>query len=119
MEKMGNGTAKMGKEIKFKINVPMSGEERCCGDCCWFNHEDKDDYGICYLDNRFCPYCWDVSCEDYVSDRQMRHHMAVLLQANRYRRDQHVPSIYKMPDPKELGKAIDFAVEYMRVFYKI
>ena len=48
----------------------------------------------------------------------MRHHVAVLIQANRYRRDQHVPSIYKMPNPKELGKAIDFAVDYIKTFNK-
>lgn len=42
--------------------------------------------------------------------------MAVLLQANRWRRDDHVPSIYRMPDPKELGEAIDFAFDYMSKF---
>jgi len=40
----------------------------------------------------------------------------VLLQANRYRRDQHVPAIYRMPNPTELGKAIDFAGEFIKVF---
>jgi hypothetical protein len=45
--------------------------------------------------------------------------MAVLLQANRYRRDDNVPAIYKMPNPKELGRAIDFAVEYMKVFSEL
>lgn len=49
-----------------------------------------------------------------VSIEQKRHYMAVLLKANRYRRDDNVPSIYHMPNPKELGEAIDFAIEYMR-----
>lgn len=42
--------------------------------------------------------------------------MAVLIQANRYRRDPHVPGIYKMPRPVELGRAIDFAVKYIKTF---
>lgn len=97
----------------------MSKEERFCGNCAWFKHEDADGYGICYQYDWAYPNCGNVSCEDYVSERQMRHYRAVLLQANRYRRDRHVPSIYRMPDPKELGKAIDFACEYMRVFSKL
>ena len=43
-----------------------------------------------------------------------RHYIAVLIQANRYRRDQHVPSIYKMPDPTELGRAIDYAIKELK-----
>lgn len=51
--------------------------------------------------------------------REMRHHMAVLLQANRYRRDDSVPAIYRMPDPKELGRAIDFAYRFIKVFSEL
>lgn len=102
----------------------MSKEERCCG-CCWFKHEDTEGFGICYgskyaigyhIENEGFPRCNQTACGKYVSNELMRHHMAVLLQANRYRRDEHVPAIYKMPDPKELGRAIDFAVLYMRTF---
>lgn len=52
----------------------------------------------------------------HVSREEMRHHVAVLIQANRYRRDPHVPGIYKMPRPVELGRAIDFAVKYIKTF---
>lgn len=96
----------------------MANEEKCCGNCCWFKHEDLDGFGICMKDYPDAmPFCGD-ECKggQFVSTEQMRHHMAVLLQANRYRRDRHVPSIYMMPDPKELGEAIDFSVEYMNVF---
>ena len=55
---------------------------------------------------------------DLSQKRESAANMAVLLQANRYRRDDHVPSIYRMPNPKELGRAIDFAYEYMKVFGK-
>ena len=48
-----------------------------------------------------------------------RHYIAVLIQANRYRRDRHVPSIYRMPDHTELGKAIDFAVETIKKYCEL
>ena len=97
-------------------------EERCCGNCCWFKHENADGWGTCYVTplNDFCNCEMRAEkCFRYVSNEQMRHHMAVLLQANRYRRDQHVPAIYKMPNPKELGEAIDFAVGYMKTFERL
>ena len=101
----------------------MSNEEKCCGNCCWFKYEDTDGFGNCVVDRIKKAFgftrCGDVACDEYVSNKEMRHHMAVLLQANRYRRDQHVPAIYRMPDPKELGKAIDFSVKYMKVFSRL
>ena len=39
----------------------------------------------------------------------------VLTHANEWRRDGEVPSIYGMPDPKELGIAMDFAINYMKI----
>ena len=98
-------------------------EEKCCGDCCWFAFECTDGDGTCfsneneYLDS--ARWCSDPPCKGYVSRQEMRHHMAVLIQANRYRRDQNVPSIYRMPNPTELGKAIDFACKYMKVFSEL
>ena len=98
-------------------------EDKCCGNCCWFCHEDTDGFGICYQSNKplgdffGCSHICHI--EKFVSREKMRHHMAVLLQANRYRRDDNVPSIYRMPNPKELGRAIDFAVEYMKVFSEL
>ena len=98
-------------------------EEKCCGDCCWFAFECTDGDGTCfsneneYLDS--ARWCSDPPCKGYVSRQEMRHHMAVLIQANRYRRDQNVPSIYRMPNPTELGKAIDFSVKYMKTFSEL
>lgn len=97
----------------------MSKEERFCGNCAWFKHEDVNGYGICYQSDGVYPHCGKMPCSGYVSERQMRHYMAVLLQHNRWRRDLHVPSIYRMPDPKEFGKAVDFACECMRVFSEL
>jgi len=43
-----------------------------------------------------------------------RESIEILTDANLYRRDKEVPSIYKVPNPKELGIAIDFAIKYMK-----
>ena len=39
----------------------------------------------------------------------------VLTHANAWRRDNEVVNIYRMPDPEELGIAIDFAINYMKI----
>ena len=96
-------------------------EEKFCGECCWLYGEDTYGYGFCpfrFAETHECGQKCEVLLK-YVSKKEMRHHMAVLLQANRYRRDDHVPAIYRMTDPKELGSAIDFAVEYMKVFSEL
>ena len=109
----------------------QSKEKECCGDCCWFYAEQTDGDGIC-AEMKDIPWPDNVSCGDgckisvggcdnpaYISRERMRHYIAVLLQANRYRRDHNVPAIYRMPDPTELGKAIDFACKYMKVFSRL
>lgn len=47
-----------------------------------------------------------------------RHHIATLIQANRYRRDRNTPAIYNMTDPVKLGEAIDFAIQELKEKYK-
>ena len=91
--------------------------ERFCGLCAWFYGEDTYGYGCCPKSVRMrkCDQPCEVG-EHFVSKKQMRHYQAVLLQANRYRRDPNVPAIYRMPNPTELGKAIDFAGEFIKVF---
>lgn len=100
----------------------MEKEEKCCGNCCWFYSEDINGLGFCVckkgeiLDMMYCS----DECEDnFVSRKEMRHHMAVLLQANKYRKDNNVPAIYKMPNPYEVSKAIEFAVRYIKTFNKL
>lgn len=92
--------------------------DRCCCECAWFYGEDTYGYGCCpfkFADVRKCAEPCEAG-EHFVSREQMRHYQAVLLQANRYRRDPNVPAIYRMPNPTELGKAIDFAGEFIKVF---
>lgn len=91
-------------------------ESECCGSCCWLMGEDSYGYGTCPFRFAVLKRC-DEECsvpEKYVSRRMMRHYLAVLLQANRYRRDGHVPAWHRMPQPTELGKAIDFAYLYIK-----
>jgi hypothetical protein len=88
-----------------------------CGGCCHFKYEDCDGWGQCVFGKCGMVHCSDLcSCEHYASETEKRHYMAVLTQMNRYRRDDNVPSIYRMPDPKEVGKAIDFLVEYSKLY---
>lgn len=91
-------------------------EEKYCGECCWFYGEDTYGYGFCpfrFAETHECGQKCEVPLK-YVSKEEMRHHMAVLLQFNRYRRDDE--SIYRCPNPTEIGEAIDFAYRYMKVF---
>ena len=95
-------------------------KERYCGNCCWFYAEDTYGLGICPFRFGDAAHCGDeCTTNEFVSRKEMRHHMAVLLQANRYRSDNNVPAIYRMPDPKELGRAIDFSYRYMKVFREL
>ena len=98
----------------------MKGECRCCGNCCWFYAEVTDGSGMCAA-NEDWPYrdCGGAACEHFVSREDKRHYVAVLKQFNRWRCDDHVPSIYTMPDVKEITKAIDFACEYVKYFEKM
>jgi hypothetical protein len=99
----------------------LKDKDKYCGECCWFYGEDTYGYGFCpfrFADMHECGQKCDVPLK-YVSKKEMRHHMAVLLQTNRYRRDQNVPSIYRMPNPTELGKAVDFAYKYIKTFSKL
>jgi len=94
------------------------GEGRCCGECAWFYAEDTHGYGCCPFLFAEVKECGNecAAQEHFVSRRQMRHYMAVLIQANRYRRGGHVPSWHRMPLPSDLGKAMDFACKYMKTF---
>ena len=92
--------------------------DKYCGDCCWFYAEDTYGFGACPFQFGECVNCGFMCTapDKFASKEEMRHYMAVLLQANRWRRDDNVPAIYKMPDATDFGKAIDFSYGYMKVF---
>lgn len=100
------------------MTLRINDNDKYCGGCCWFRDEDVFGIGNCYNIDRCMHYSDQCKTDEYVSNEECRHHIAVLIQANRYRRDPHVPAIYRMPAPKELGKAIDFAVKYLKTFDK-
>ena len=89
-----------------------------CGECLHMMYEDADGNGYCDICtvNVRCDSC---ACKDFQSTELARHYIATLIQANRYRRDNNVPAIYRMPDQKELGKAIDFAVTIMKKYFEL
>lgn len=96
-------------------------EDKCCGNCCWFYGEMTEGKGFCAQspieDNVvMCEMCCKT---EFVSRKEMRHHMAVLLQHNRWRRDDWYEPIYRHVDPVEVSEAIDFAYKYMKVFSKL
>ncbi len=92
-----------------------------CGGCVWFYAEDTYGNGACHFRFGEIANCWDHCTVDdhYISHVQARHYLAVLRQANRWRRDPNVPAIHRMPQPTEVGKAIDFAVEFTKEFMKL
>ena len=104
--------------------------EKCCGSCCWFYGEMTDGCGLCIQqkgsddDTAFCDdVCQDMGKgEKYVSRQEMRHYMAVLLQAERWYSAINDPKNYNIvyvPNPTEYRKAINFAYEYMKAFSKL
>ena len=95
-------------------------DDKCCGSCCWFCHENADGWGNCVnsfpVDNLM--HCSDLcTTDEYVSRQEMRHHMAVLLQYKRYAHDIGVN--YRWPPYVDRLRAMEFAYNYMKVFSKL
>lgn len=101
----------------------MKETEKCCGNCCWFKFEDTyGDGSCCTRENEYLANprsCSDAPCKAYISEQEMRHHIAVLMLANRWRRTDQPTGTYRMPDPKEIGLAIDFAIKYIKTFMEL
>lgn len=111
-----NGMNSSMTQDKLSYQNKLRKDERYCGNCCWMVGE-----GMCakILDH------W-VNCSDkcykkelFTSRKAMRHYLAVLIQHNRWRRDNDTPNSRKPVDARELGKAIDFAVDYCKTFMKL
>ena len=99
-----------------------------CGNCCWFFGECTDGDGCCakhYWDkpeegqDPMLTRCDKKACKDFISDEEKRHHLAVLTQHNRWRRSDEVPNHCRMVNPTELGKAIDFVCEYVKIYNRL
>ena len=108
------------KQVKVRS---MKEEKRCCGNCCWFCFEDAYGEGQCVeVDDDGYPMmatmCNCHACERFVSRKEMRHHMAVLLQYNRWLQD-WVTVKRNIPDKVDLMDATSSAYRYMKVFNKL
>ena len=91
-----------------------------CKNCCWFYDEDSVGCGYCACkkSNDVHPVivdCSDSCDDDYVSRKDMRHHMAVLLQYHRADEGMN----YRFPGGDALEEAVVFAYRYMKVFNKL
>ena len=115
------------KAVMPELDVLRSGEDPshmeyqpCCGDCCWFCEDSHGD-GMCALhryDGDELPWYNEslFACSDITTRREMRHHMAVLLQWKRYMSDRSELTLYKPVRDDDLHKAQDFSFRYMKVF---
>jgi len=90
-------------------------KERVCGGCCYFMSEDTDGFGFCpHVDISVCEkHCSDsCSCGMFVSEEEKRHHLAVLRKCQRCLNGVDNKDL----DVKAIGEAIDFVVEYAKMF---
>lgn len=95
-------------------------EEKCCGDCCWMIGEDCYGYGMCAYIFGEHVRCFDKCHNEHFVDKDDAERYIKVLEAhNKWRRDEHVPNSMPMQDPKEVGKAIDFAVDYCKTFMEL
>lgn len=102
-------TSAKAREVLLKDNAGH------CGECCWFYAEDTYGYGMCpfrFAETHECGQQCEVPLK-YVSKKEMRHHMAVLLQQHRVVEN---PSIRFSTGVKDLWEAQDFAYRYIKVF---
>lgn len=92
--------------------------EKCCGECCWFCFEETGGWGQCMqMDVCDSMHCSDLcTTDEYISREEMRHYMAVLLQATRFCKD---PTLYYMPKSNDIIEAQAFAYKFMKVFSKL
>ena len=95
-------------------------KEECCGHCVYMLGEDVYGNGMCAKIFAEMVKCNDKCHEDhFVSREDARHYLAVLTQHNRWRRDQHVTNYCLPVNPTELGKAIDFVIDYTKTLMDI
>ena len=105
-----------GKELKHDINndtyVIYNGDIYCDTDCMLFDvyYGSVDVSSINKED-------WDSSINWYDNNENnmsMKDAMKILIQHNKWRRDNHIPNKYDMVNPAELGKAIEIAINTMQ-----
>lgn len=99
-------------------------EDKYCEDCCWFANIDDKGYGncahyACKAKEQMPIHANYNACNNFVSNEDARHNVAILVQHNRWRKDQNVPPIYHPVDVIELGNAIDFACNFIKTYMEL
>ena len=98
-------------------NRHLSIEERLCGDCCHFEHEETNGWGICpFLDAPIGGpmHCTDLcTTDEFVSVEDKRHHLAMLRKCQRCLSG-NIGTKQDL-DVKAVCEAIEFVVEYAKV----
>ena len=108
------------KQATPKLSAAREAEERCCGACCFMIGESPYGDGTCAKIFAETVYCGDQCHGDhFVSKDDMERAVKVLEAHNRWRRDDNVPNSQPMVDPKELGKAIDRAIDFIKTFMEL
>ena len=104
-----------GKELKYDINndyLIYNGDIYCNTDCLLFEI-DCDGVDV----SSFNKEEWDSSAnwnDSNENDMSIKDAMKILIQHNKWRRDDHIPNKYDMVNPTELGKAIEVAINVMK-----
>jgi hypothetical protein len=96
-----------------------SKEEKICGKCVHFKYESMDGWGQCiFMHGCGCSHCTDLcSSSDgkrFTPETTKRHHMAVLRKCQRCL-SKNVGTIHDL-DVKSISEAIDFLVEYSKIY---
>jgi len=103
-----------GKKLEYDSNadyVVYNGEIYCDEDCMLYDV----DYGFANVENISedtfnSEDYWSCDCNNEMSVKEA---MNILIQHNKWRRDNHIPNKYDMVNPTELGKAIEVAISSM------
>lgn len=102
----------------------MKQNEPCCGNCCWFQDEDRNGWGTCLKASEFnmangLTHRSGICKKEYISVKEMRHYIAVLILHQRWRRSDKPTGFYQMQNPIEIGKALDFVINYTKTFMEL
>ena len=105
-----------GKEFKYDINnntyAVYNGDIYCNTNCILFEIDcDGVDVSSFNKEDWDSSANWNDSNENGMSIKDA---MKILIQHNKWRRDNHIPNKYDMVNPTELGKAIEVAINVMK-----
>lgn len=102
----------------MKNNLDIKKSDKYCGCCCWFYAEDTYGYGGCpfqFAEVRECGKKCNI--DKFVSKEEMRHHLAVILNYIRNKRQGCFNDAAKWPD--ELDEPLIFAYRYIKIFSQL